>query len=1264
MKKALQILTFSACLATWLSGVSPATWAADATFVGVLAYAVDDLGAQRLGLSEEVRERLLKLIDDRENAALNMVLKIKDLPPPEIAKRLTPFVKESEDLGFDLLTREQRSILEQMRVAKAGMSSLGNPEIAAVLELDQAQQATVAELLTQRDVDMTKGGAEQRRITQSIYDRKLASVMTQAQRATWEQLTGMSGAVPKQLDSAPQPLAAVAEDGEKPVEPAEPPAKPATDVANAKDAPEKPDTEPADKGVAKVATADEAPAAGTDAPAATSAEKPATPLADTAAPAADTAKPAADTAPPVADTAAPVADTAKPAADTAAPAADTAQPTADSPNAAKLQFSFNYHPWQDVLEWFAEQSDLSMQIDNYPEGTFNYTDKHYYTPAQALDIMNRVLLTKGYTLVRTGRLLTLIDLEDPIPPQLVELVSVSGLDDRGEFELVKCLFQLAKWDPAEAATEIGKLLGPQGAATPLPTAGQILVTETGGKLREIRQLIEGVENPGGTGGDGIQEIPLKHASPEELLAIARPLLGLPEGENSSEDIKIAVDAYSNRLFVTGKRQSVQQLRDLVPLVDRAPEATGRTAAPLEQPQLATYQIVKADPNQVLQVTQTLMAGLPDVRLAIDEVTKKLVALARPTEHRTIIETLRQLEGDAPHVEVIQLRRMDPQLVMLAINKLFGAGEEGATGPKVDGDPTSMKLWVRGTSSEIAQIQELCEKLEGPDPGTGEGLRRNYRILPFSGTSAQTALGNAEQIWSSMRPNSIRMVTPSAISSSIRERSVPRDEPQPVEPPRGYSPRVPLQPAPPSRAPEAEPNQPPAAHPDINRNTQREGLPPTFVSWTQDDQPATSDDGLPASQEGKPAAQQNKPVAREGQPADHGGEPAANGKKSADIVVTITAEGVVISSEDLEALDEFEALLRSLMDGASLAGPQPTVIWLRFAKADVAAAMLTEILTGGAASGGGGGSLLGDVASGLLGDVGGGLLGGLIGGGGGGSILPTGAPSIIPDMRLNALIIQASSVDLQLIEQLLPVIDREGSPEAIETAGKPRLIPVYYMTADDMANIIRQVYADRLAGASGQQQNRQPSPEDFVRALRGGGGGRGGQGDQAKSEVAKMAIGVDPRSNSLVVAAPEALFREVEELVANLDRQGVESEEGMTVLSLKGASASTISKAIASITGGSVKTSSSSSSTSPSSGTPQAPGGTSGAAAAAATSAEAIQRRADFFRALGGGGGPAGGAPGGFGGFGGRGGGGAPGGGFGGRGGAPSGGAPSSGRRGR
>ncbi len=626
--------------------------AADPTFVGRLAYAVDDEGSKRLGLSDEVKEKLIELIDRRETEALNLALELKDLPPAEAKARLAPFVAKSEQLGTTLLTVEQRAVLDQIVIARRGMSSLADDDLSTMLELTDEQKSQVGELLAQRAKDLAEGGENERRAAMQNYERKLAGILNKTQRANWERLAGLS-------------------EGE--LQPIEPPAAPTTPAPAPKDQPK-----------------DEPAAAPKDEPAEKPKDEPADkPKDDPAEKPAETPEPPAPK-PPAPKPPAPAAGDDFPHPADAATEPEEAKPADAKPADVKLKFNFVHQPWMDVLEWFADEADLSLQMDAPPAGTFNYRDTRYYTPAEAIDLMNRVLILKGYTLVRSERLLTLMNLEDEIPPQLVEFVSLADLDKRGSFEIVKCLFHLSKMDPADAETEIGKMIGPQGKVIAFPSASQILVTETAGKLRTIREMIEQVENPELGKAVKILEINLKYVGPEEVMAIARPLLNIEEDANANDKIRIAVDPFTSRLFATGERDLIRQLEEIVPMVDReAKQGEGAVLGALEQPQLMTYQVGKADPAQVLQVLQTLLAGLPDVRLTIDPVTNKVVALARPTEHATIVATLKQLEGDADQIEVIQLYKMDPQLVILSINKLFGMDSKDAAGdgPKIDGDPT-------------------------------------------------------------------------------------------------------------------------------------------------------------------------------------------------------------------------------------------------------------------------------------------------------------------------------------------------------------------------------------------------------------------------------------------------------------------------------------------------------------------------------------------------------------------------------------------------
>ncbi len=298
------------------------------------------------------------------------------------------------------------------------------------------------------------------------------------------------------------------------------------------------------------------------------------------------------------------------------------------------------------------------------------------------------------------------------------------------------------------------------------------------------------------------------------------------------------------------------------------------------------------------------------------------------------------------------------------------------------------------------------------------------------------------------------------------------------------------------------------------------------------------------------------------------------KEHSPILVTPGPNGLIIASEDRQALDQFEQLLRSLSSGVS-SKPELTIFYLKHAKASSVAETLNQILSGASTntSSGptGGGSLIRDIAGAALGDVGGGIVGSLLGGGG--TIQTSGSVSITADTRLNALIVQASATDVETVNQLLRILDQKESPEEVLVQPKPRPIPVYNTQADEIANVVRQVYQDRMVTGSGAGgPGGRPSPEQFMQLLQsrmGGRGGRGGAAGRAAEEVQRMSIGVDARSNSLIVAAPDDLFQEVKELVEMLDNAATESDEAMEVVPLQRTNSQTVQQALSALMGDSV-----------------------------------------------------------------------------------------------
>ena len=835
------------------------------------------------------------------------------------------------------------------------------------------------------------------------------------------------------------------------------------------------------------------------------------------------------------------------------PAALPAEAPAES-DEVRLTFNFRYQPWQEVLDWFADEAGLSLLLESAPPGTFNYRDSRTYTPAEALDVLNGVLLTKGYTLVRSGRMLVLVNLEDGIPPNLVPDVPLAELDERGEYELIRVLFPLWNMTPEQAAEEVQPLLGPQGKAITLPQARQIQVTETAGRLRTIRSIIHAVEPPG-SGTAGVREFTLNHLKFDQAIPTIRLMLGIPPEATGTPDgsMQITKSATDEKLLFRGTAQHAARLQEILRLIDVPEGAEGVDGSP----QLEVYTMTVGDPEAVEDALEDLLGDDPKVSVSADDDNGFLVVVATPSQHAMIRATLDQMQQESREVDVIALSSVDPQMAVLAINKLFGAVDDdrNETPPRVDADMASRSLLVRGTTAQIEQIRGLMRKLgeTGEDGPAGRtASRQRVRLLPLSGAAARSAIAQIEEIWPSVRSNRIRVVAPSA--------TIPI-----------YRPSEPTEQAPADERPaRAAADEAGAAAPDLWQmflNGSRADAPvkPAEKPAASEDEETGQEDRVTAEPKRvgvfRFAAEQLEQIEPPGpNPSDIDAEaeqavpktaaaPQAPPGRGAPILIAPGPGGTVIASDDLEALDQLEELLSIMAGRNSTSGREYAVYYLKYSKASTIADVLAAIFGGG--SGGNDRGIIGEMANDALGNVGGALMGDLLLGSGGGSGAFTSANiDIVPDARLNALIVHARPADLDTIEQLLKVLDQRTGPELVEAEAQPRLIAVYNTTATEVSEIVQQVYHDRMAGAGAM------SPQEMMQMLRGG--------PNTESSIQKMSIAVDIPNNMLIVRAPDPLFEEVKQLVAELDQSLADSPEVTRVVSLKHTNSEAVQNALTSI----------------------------------------------------------------------------------------------------
>lgn len=789
-------------------------------------------------------------------------------------------------------------------------------------------------------------------------------------------------------------------------------------------------------------------------------------------------------------------------------------------DALPLRFSFESTPWRSVLAWLADEAGLALHLGDVPAGSFTYSDPSEYAPNEAISRVNLFLIPQGFSLVRSGNLLSLISLEDPRSFQqlesMAEFVASDELSTRGPHDVVRCLFPLGS---ADADAVIRELSGISLMTPPqvLPETRQLLITDTAGKLRDVARLLKPLEQLP-DGDDTVQRFELEHLTVEEVLSVVRPHLGLQPEEMVGLDISLSADAESNTLFVSGAEPTVKLLQSLITVID----VSGPSSQIRGGQVLQSHEIRGENLTAVFDVLQTVLAG-QSIRLSMEPASNSIVAFATPEVHEKILQTIAELEAPATEFEVLQLSTVDPYFVISLLREMFNLPDEFAdpatidpNGLKVDADVGNRRLFIRGRAAEIAQVKEVVARLD-----QGLSPRSDLRLLPMHGRAAEQMLETAERFWRGDAPVIVYPTTDGRVGEAI-ERAINVDGSE-LERPESPS------------------------------------LPGERPDSAVDAANATAD--ITAERAGDAS------VSLISESAHRSG---AVGADAAGVIKTqVTPRGLLIQSDDPAAVDAFEEHLQQIAGAADAVASPPVVYYLKYVTANDATRMLADLLDGASSAfESGGSSMAGGLVSASLDG-----LGSLVWDREGATTMTAGTATVVADARLNRLIVQGTSQDIAVIDSYLKIIDKDRGITSVETYGQSRMIELVHTRATDVAEVIRGVYAGRIAedtsrsrGSRGEQRDSRDSrdsrndnnsrddrdqDDESGRSFSDSSDrNRRGSRDQeppkpARSREPQMTLAVHEQSNALVVAAPDQLFREVEQLARSIDAESAQSIQVLT-----------------------------------------------------------------------------------------------------------------------
>ncbi|QDS92321.1 Bacterial type II/III secretion system short domain protein [Roseimaritima multifibrata] len=775
-------------------------------------------------------------------------------------------------------------------------------------------------------------------------------------------------------------------------------------------------------------------------------------------------------------------------ADSEVPAPEVAESTD-----GELRFAFNATPWREVIQWVAEEAGLALHVNELPTGSFTYSDPNAFSPGGAIDRLNLFLLPEGFALVRSGDLLSLIHLTDSRSMQqldaLAETVSREQLPELDRRTVAKCLFSLGELDSESVVQELSGL---QLMSPPkvFSQTNQLMITDTVQKLQSVEAILAAFK-PAPMEAAVVKDFALQHVNAEDILVVARPHLGLATGEMIGIDVSVSTDLQGKNLFVTGVEDKVMLVERLVKAIDQPEQNVGVRD---ETAFLKSYPVDGGNVEIVYDVLQTMLAG-ESVRLSMDRDADSVVALATPAVQDQIAATVTQLQASQAEFEVIPLKNVDPYLAISLLKQMLDLpdplddpDDSDKDVPKIDADPANRRLFVRAKASQLQQIKQIVTGLDS-SATTGSESDEHLRVLALSNRQAEQTLQTVAQFWRAKNPI-ILFETTGASEAEATERVIA------------------------DATDEAQESSAVADNLSVSA-----AKPP----WTASTEPA---------------------VPRLLNPT--------NDTSMAPVHCQVTPRGLLLQSEDTNALNRIEELVLTISGPMETEASPPIVFYLKYTKAADAIRMLAELLDGGESAKETETSSLvnGYVSSGF--DS---YLGSIVTSREGTVTMMAGSITVVADPRLNRLIAQGTTPDIELIQSYLQVIDKDNSLTSIETYGRSHVIELANTSATEVAKVIREAFPGRLrdAGQGAGANSGGANPQDAKATAAAAAAAKKQNGNKTPAAAKAtdrdlepmMTLAVHQPSNSLIVTAPEALYEEVKALVERVDTRGEQSIQVVT-----------------------------------------------------------------------------------------------------------------------
>ena len=270
-----------------------------------------------------------------------------------------------------------------------------------------------------------------------------------------------------------------------------------------------------------------------------------------------------------------------------------------------IRLNFQGAALTDVLNYLSDAAGFVIVQEVPVTGTVNIVSRQTITAEEAVDLLNAVLIEKGYVALRSGRILKIVSRKDAQKRDLPVQIGSDPEKIPRKDEMVTQILPLRFGDAAKLIENLRPLLSESATMSANEGSNSILLTDTLTNVHRVARIIQAID----TSVEMISSIrvfALNHADAKQLATIITQVFASPTSAGSRG----------------GDRR-----RDFFGGGDRGGGDRPQSQGPSEARIAATRVVAVAD-----ELSNTLVVSAPDqdmpkIKAIVDEMDTGVVALA-------------------------------------------------------------------------------------------------------------------------------------------------------------------------------------------------------------------------------------------------------------------------------------------------------------------------------------------------------------------------------------------------------------------------------------------------------------------------------------------------------------------------------------------------------------------------------------------------------------------------------------------------------------